>query len=1055
VSRNTAGRAISILALVATIAGCSGSLPEPHGDWENPQMIGRNKEAPRATAVGYADRAAALARDPDPSPWHRSLNGDWNFHWSPNPAKRPQEFFRPDFDVSSWDSIPVPANWQLHGYGYPIYTNKRYAWGDPNPPRVPHDFNPVGSYRRTFSVPDDWADRQVFLHFAGVNSAFYLWVNGQEVGYSQGSRTPAEFNVTKYLVDGDNVLSVEVYRYSDGSYLECQDFWRISGIFRDVYLWSAGELDIRDFEVHTDLDEDYRDAELGIDVHVRSFASEAQSFSIEATVFDAEQRPYIQGLSTTAEVAAGGEATLRLDRLVANPPKWSAEQPNLFTLVLELRDADDAVQEVVSHNLGFREVEITDGLLLVNGVPVLIKGTNRHEHDPDTAHVMNTESMVRDIRLMKQHNLNAVRTSHYPDVTEWYDLCDFYGLYVIDEANIESHGIGYDPDKTLGNKPEWEKAHLDRTISMVERDKNHPSIIIWSLGNEAGDGVNFTATSGWIRQRDPSRPVHYERAGLGPNTDIFCPMYARIDDIVEYAETHDDRPLILCEYSHAMGNSNGNIKDYWDAIHSHERLQGGFIWDWVDQGLRQPVPGRTDEFYFAFGGDLEPPGVYHDDNFLMNGLVSPDRVPHPGLLETKKVYQHVSITPINLDRGEVEISNGYAFTNLDAFDGFWTVTADDAVLADGRLARLDLEPAESRVITLPLPKISARPGVEYRLDLSLRLPDDTSWAERGHEVAWEQFQMDFGAPAPALDVATMSPLEFVQNDKQIGVSGDGFTVLFDTAKGSLASFVFDGTELISSGPVPNFWRAPTDNDRGNGMPERCAPWKNASTRWEVTRIAVDKRGPAEIVVGFEGLLPDVSSTSQVTYTVLGSGDIIVEHTMTPGAAELPELPRFGMQLIIPAGFEDVTWYGRGPHESYWDRKASARVGVYESTVDELFVDYSEPQENGNRTDVRWVSLTNDDGVGLLAVGDPLIAFSALHYTTEDLEEAKHSFEMEHREDITLNVDLQQTGVGGDDSWGARPHDQYTVKAGPLSYSYRLRPVSPTTAPAMELARYTR
>ncbi len=1054
-SRKTTRRSIVIIGVVATIAGCSDSRPEPHPDWENPQMIGRNKEHARATSVAFADSATALAMDPTASPWYQSLNGDWSFHWSPNPAQRPQDFYLPDFDVSTWDSIPVPANWQLHGYGYPIYTNIRYAWGDPDPPRVPHDFNPVGSYRRSFSVPDDWSDRQVFVHFAGVNSAFYLWVNGQEVGYSQGSRTPAEFNITDHLVAGENVLAVEVYRYSDGSYLECQDFWRISGIFRDVYLWAAGDLDIRDFEIQIDLDDAYRDAVLGIDIHVRNFASEARSVTVTGTVFDSQERPYIDDLTATAEIAAGGETTVRLDRQVTDPLKWSAEQPNLFTLVLELRDADGAVLEAVSHNLGFREVEIKDGLLLVNGVAVLLKGTNRHEHDPDTAHVMSTESMVRDIRLMKQHNLNAVRTSHYPDVTEWYDLCDRYGLYVIDEANIESHGIGYDPDKTLGNKPEWEKAHLDRTISMVERDKIHPSIIIWSLGNEAGDGVNFTTTSGWIRERDPSRPVHYERAELGPNTDIFCPMYARIEEIVEYAETHDDRPLILCEYSHAMGNSNGNLKDYWDAIHEHERLQGGFIWDWVDQGLRQPVPGRPDEFYFAFGGDFEPEGVYHDDNFLMNGLVSPDRVPHPGLMEAKKVYQYVTITPVDLAQGEVEIGNGYAFTNLEAFDVFWEITADGGVLKAGRLPTLDIEPGQSTVIRLPLPTIPARPGVEHRLDISIRLPADTSWADRGHEVAWEQFELDISADPPVLDAAAMPSLDVMENNDLIIVSGDHFAAHFDPAEGKLVSFVANGTELIAAGPAPNFWRAPTDNDRGNDMPERCAPWKAASRRWVVTSAKVKQLGPAEIEVRFGGSLPDVEAANAVVYTVLGSGDIVVEHAFTPGAVELPELPRFGMQLAIPGGFENLTWYGRGPHESYWDRKAGARVGVYQGTVDEQFVDYSEPQENGNKTDVRWLTLTNEEGVGLLAVGMPLMGFSAHHYATDDLEEAKHSFEMERREEITLNLDLQQTGVGGDDSWGARPHEQYTVQPGPMSYSFRLRPISPETAPAMELARFQR
>jgi beta-galactosidase len=1036
------------------IIGCSGGeRPPAHGDWENPQMIGRNKEAARATAIPFVDVDTALMRNPAASPWSVSLNGEWSFNWAENPAQRPAEFFRPEFDVSAWDLIPVPANWQLHGYGYPIYTNVRYPWGDPDPPRVPHDFNPVGSYRRTFTVPEEWVGRQVFLEFGGVSSAFYLWVNGHEVGYSQGSRTPAEFNITEHLVPGENMVALEVYRYSDGSYLECQDFWRISGIFRDVSLWSWDDLHIRDFEVRTDLDEDYRDAQLGVDVWIRNLGQENRDFMVEAQLFDAAGRVVIDGLTSSAESEADGEMKVRLETAVIDPPKWSAEEPNLFRLVVTLEDAEGAVIQAVSTNVGFREVEITGGQLLVNGVAVLLKGTNRHEHDPDTAHVMSTEGMIRDILLMKRHNLNAVRTSHYPDVPEWYDLCDLYGLYVIDEANIESHGIGYDPDKTLGNKPEWGKAHMDRTVSMLERDKNHPSIIIWSLGNEAGDGVNFTATSSWIRERDPSRPVHYERAELGPNTDIYCPMYERIPKIVEYAENHDDRPLILCEYSHAMGNSNGNLKEYWEAIYSHERLQGGFIWDWVDQGLRQPVPGKPDEFYFAFGGDFEPPGVYHDDNFLMNGLVSADRVPHPGLFEVKKIYQYITTAPVDLTRGKIEITNGYAFINLDAFRGSWELKADDEIIGSGELPVLDIEPFESRVFSVPLPTINPQPGVEYWLDLTFGLAEDQRWAERGHEVAWEQFKLDLAAEAPPLDLADMAPLTVNGNGGHPVVSGDGFSVRFDLEAGTIESLTVDDAELMRSGPRPNFWRAPTDNDRGNDMPERCAPWKAASRNWEVHTQSVERLGPAEVEVRFEGSFPDVGSTNVVTYTVLGSGDIIVESSFVPGGGELPELPRFGMQLEVPGGFETVTWYGRGPHESYWDRKVGARVGVWSGSVDEQFVDYSEPQENGNKTDVRWLTLTNNDGAGLLVVGAPQIAFSAHHFTTDDLENAKHSFEMEYREDITLNVDMQQTGVGGDDSWGARTHDEYTLWPESLSYAFRLRPMTASDRAAMELARY--
>ena len=1020
---------------------CGGFDHEPHPDWENPQMIGRNKEAPRATAIPFADPGAALERDPTASPWNVSLNGEWSFNWSENPAQRPTEFFQPGFDVGAWDLIPVPANWQLHGYGYPIYTNVRYSWGDPDPPRVPHDFNPVGSYRRTFTVPEGWDGRQIYLRFGGVSSAFYLWVNGHEVGYSQGSRTPAEFNVTEYLEPGENMVALEVYRYSDGSYLECQDFWRISGIFRDVSLYSWDDLHIRDFQVHTDLDENYVDADLGLDVWVRNLGDAKRPFTVDAKLFDSDGQPVIEGLTASAEVDANGELLVRLDRHVSKPPKWSAEEPSLFRLVVSLKGSDGSIIQSVSSNVGFREVEITGGQLLVNGVAVLIKGTNRHEHDPDTAHVMSTEGMIQDILIMKQHNINAVRTSHYPDVPEWYDLTDRYGLYVIDEANIESHGIGYDPDKTLGNKPEWGKAHLDRTISMVERDKNHPSIIIWSLGNEAGDGVNFTATSGWVRERDPSRPVHYERAELGPNTDIYCPMYERIPQIVEYAEQFDDRPLIMCEYSHAMGNSNGNLKEYWDAFYTYERLQGGFIWDWVDQGLRQPIPGRPDELYFAFGGAFEPPGVYHDDNFLMNGLVSADRVPHPGLLELKKVHQYIDVSAVDLQHGKIEIANEYGFVNLDSFEGFWELNGDGEVLSSGWLPKLDVAASESQIVTLPLPTVTSQPGVEYWLDLSFRLAKNASWAKKGHEVAWEQFKLDLEADAVQMKTADMPPLEVDDGDDQISVSGDGFTVRFDVATGTISSWTADGAELVASGPRPNFWRAPTDNDRGNDMPKRCAPWKAATGNWDLTSSAVKKVGPAKVEVRFNGAYPDVSSTNEVVYTVHGDGEVVVEHSFSPGDGELPELPRFGMQLVVPGGFETVTWYGRGPHESYWDRKAGARVGVWSGSVDDQFVDYSEPQENGNKTDVRWVSVTNDDGAGLMVTGEPLIAFSAHHFTTQDLESAKYSYQMKRRADITFNIDMQQTGVGGDDSWGARTHDEYTLWPESLKYSFTLRPLA--------------
>jgi beta-galactosidase len=1034
-------------SLVVMLFCCAGlawpglvGAAEDHPDWENPAMLGRNKEAPHATLMPFPERASALAGDRGASPWFRSLNGPWKFSWSPNPEARPVEFYRPSFDVGDWSEIPVPSNWQLQGYGHAIYTNIRYAWGEADPPRVPHELNSVGSYRRQFTLPEEWRGRQVMLHFAGVDSAFYLWVNGHEVGYSQGSRTPAEFNITPFLEDGTNVVAAEVYRYSDGSYLECQDFWRISGIFRDVFLFSVADLDIRDFEVLTDLDDEYRDARLGLTVRLRSFAEEEKGARVRAELLDAGGELVGDVLLAEARVAGGGESVVELAADVADPRKWSAEEPNLYTLLLTLEDAAGSVVEVLTTQMGFRSSEIKDGQLLVNGVPILIKGVNRHEHDPVTGHYVSRESMVRDILLMKRHNINAVRTSHYPDKPEWYELTDFYGLYVIDEANIESHDIGYDWDKTLGNKPEWLDAHMDRTVSMVERDKNHASIIIWSLGNEGGDGVNFQATSEWIHQRDPSRPVHYERAETRPHTDIYAPMYARIGHIVEYAENHTDRPLILCEYSHAMGNSNGNFVDYWDAIYSHRQLQGGFVWDWVDQGLLQEVPGRPGETYFAYGGDLEPPGVYHDDNFCMNGLVSADRTPHPGLEEVKKVYQYVHASPVDLATGEVEIRNRHDFVDLGFLAGSWSVLADGRRIADGALPALDIAAGESQRVQVPYPRIEAEPGVEYWLNLSFHLAEGSSWAEAGHQVAWQQFELPFKVAAAALDVAGMAKLSLEESAAEVVIEGADFAVRFGRESGTLESFRYRETELVRSGPRPHFWRAPTDNDRGNGMPDRCAPWKAASRNWQILETVVERLGPSEIQFRVRGGLPDVESTNDAVYTVFGNGEVRVESSFQPGGRKLPELPRFGMQMTLPDALETMTWYGRGPHESYWDRQASAPLGVYTGSVDEQYFDYSEPQETGNKTDVRWVSFTGKDGVGLEAVGLQPLSVNALRYTTEEMEQAKHRYEMERRDFVTLNLDLLQTGVGGDNSWGARTHPEYTVQSQPYRYAFKLRPV---------------
>lgn len=1027
--------------------------PHPH-DWENPLIVSRNTEPPHATLIPYADGEKALAGDRFASEFIQLLNGEWKFHWVSRPSDRPRDFFRPEYDLSGWKDITVPGNWQLQGYGVPIYMNSDYPF-PPDPPRIPHDRNPVGSYRTEFKIPAAWSGRPVFLHFDGVDSAFYAWVNGVPVGYSQDSRTPAEFNITPQLRPGRNILAVEVYRYSDGSYLECQDFWRLSGIYRNVYLFSTPLVHIRDFELRGDLDGDYRDAVFQVKAWVRNFGEEAaRDHSLEVVLYDCEGRRVggeILVKGTNPYIAAGAESLFLLKAGLKDPLTWSAEKPHLYTVILTLRNSRGEVIEIESARFGFRKVEVKDGQLLLNGKPILIKGVNRHEHDPVSGHYVSRRSMIDDILLMKRHNINAVRTCHYPDDPQWYELCDRHGLYLIDEANIESHGMGYKPEITLANRPEWKTAHLDRIVRMVERDKNHPSVIIWSLGNEAGDGTNFEAASEWIHRRDPSRPVHYERAGLRPHTDIYCPMYPSVDQIVAYAEKKPDRPLIMCEYEHAMGNSCGNFQDYWDAIERYPQLQGGFVWDWVDQGIsKTTADGRP---YFGYGGDFGDSPT--DRNFCCNGLVLPDRAVTPKTIEARKIYQSVGFLPVDLESGKVEIVNKFFFTDLSGFEVLWSMAEDGTEIASGDLGRLDVGPQRTRVLTVPFRKPHPSPGAEYWLRLSVRLREDLPWAEKGHEIAAEQFRLPFDALAPAVDLGGLPPLRKTETEKEIVLSGPDFEARFDKSAGILVSYRYEGEELLVKGPEPNFWRAPTDNDFGNGMEKRCAVWKEASGRRSLESFTAEPSGEASVRLMASFYLPDVGSRHRVSYLVLGSGDIIVESRIRIGKKDLPELPRFGMRLRVPDRFERVEWYGRGPHENYWDRAASAFVGFYKSTAREQFFPYVSPQENGYKTDVRWVAVRDDEGRGLAFFGMDLISFSSLRYTIEDLTQRSrgtmHPTDLVERDFVELNVDDKQTGVGGEDSWGARPYPQYTLFPKDYVYRFRIRPLDPGDDP-MSLGR---
>lgn len=1045
----------------AALVCCAVTAPAAElMDWENPQITAEGTEAPHATMRVYPSAEGALAGGE--SPWERSLNGPWKFHWVPKPADRPRDFYRGDFDDRAWKTIPVPSNIEVQGYGVPIYVNIPYPWKPVDPPRIPHDNNPVGSYRRTFEVPAEWAGRQVYLSFDGVNSFFYAWLNGQRLGLSKDSRTPAEFNITRFLKPGKNLLAVEVYRWNDGSYLEDQDFWRLSGIFRDVSLRSAETLHVRDFEVGATLDDQYRDGQLKIVAKVRNLGKEEVRALVEASLLDASGTEVIRLLPHSGRVGAGAEISLTWAPVrIAAPRQWSAEHPNLYKLLLTLKDGAGRRVEATAVNVGFRRVEIKGGLLLVNGKRVLLKGVNRHEHDPDTGQYVTPESMLRDIRIMKQHNVNAVRTCHYPNASAWYDLCDRYGIYLIDEANVESHGMGYG-DQTLARRPEWLKAHMDRTQRMVERDKNHPSVIIWSLGNEAGDGPNFEATSAWIHQRDSSRPVQYERAEERPHTDIVCPMYARPQAMAAYAARPQRRPYIQCEYAHAMGNSSGNLPEYWELFYTRPQLQGAFVWDWVDQGFRKPIPAADKpnwtgrDWFWAYGGDYGPPGTPSDDNFCCNGLVTPDRKPHPGLNEVKWCYQYVRCRAVDLKAGEIEVANWYDFTNLkDIVDGRWRVRAEDTTLAEGLLPVLDVEPHGKTTVRVPLPAIEPIVGMEYWLDLSFQLKSDQPWASAGHPVAWDEFPLPLETKSLRARQEAGKPLVLERDQRSIRIRGEKFSLSIDARQGLLASLKQGQVELLAGPLHPHFWRAPTDNDRGNAMPKRCAVWRDAHQSWKAEAVDARQVGPQQIDVAVRARLASVDCRYDLAYSIFDDGRVVVEASFEPRKKDLPELPRFGMQLAMPEGFEQLTWYGRGPWETYCDR-ASAPINIFTGKVaDQFFKDYSEPGESGNKVDVRWAALANAQGVGLLAAGMPLLSVNALHHRTADLEGPKHPFQIPWRPEVTVNLDLKQMGVGGDDSWGAKPHDPYRLFPKPLRYRFTLRPFSAADGPLKDLARTIR
>lgn len=1028
-------------------------IPPENGypEWNNnPEIFQVNRMDAHATLMPFTTVEEALQGDRQASCYYQSLNGSWKFSFAEVPENRIRNFYETSYDCSHWKEIKVPGHWQLQGYDYPQYINVRYPWHgkeDILPPQVPVKYNPVGSYIRTFTLPESWKGQPVYISFQGVESAFYVWVNGDRVGYSEDSFTPAEFDITPYLIEGENKLAVEVYRWSDASWLEDQDFWRLSGIFRDVYLYSTPVHHIYDFSVHTDLDDDYENAQLKIKAKVVNYyRGKTGRMSVEAMLYDRDGKPVLSTPVIT-EVSVDGDYAreVRNSRLIEKPHKWSAEAPYLYTLVLSLKDENGTLIETESYKVGFRKFEIKDGLMKINGRRIVFRGVNRHEFDVETGRAVTLEHMIKDIKLMKQHNINAVRTSHYPNHPQWYDLCDEYGLYVIDETNLETHGTwSYDRDSldtaVPGSKPEWTGAVLDRCNSMLQRDKNHPSILIWSLGNESYGGNNFIKMHDFLKAADPSRVIHYEgifhyrRSEAA--SDIESQMYTRPADVEKYARSHAAKPFILCEYSHAMGNSCGNLFKYWELFDKYPILQGGFIWDWIDQAIKTKTPDGKE--YFAYGGDFGD--TPNDGNFCGNGLIFADRTVSPKIFEVKKCYESVQFEAEDLTTGQIRITNKFLFTHLREFDLVWSIAENGTQIAHGHSVA-DIEPGTAGMVTLPYAwPHAAAADAEFLLTVSLVLRESAPWAEKGHEIAFEQYVLPMEKVQSPVTLQ-YPELTMEEAADRLLLHGPDFSVEFSTSSGDLISYRFRNVELLHAPFVPNFWRACTDNDRGNKLPERCGTWRNAGQNRKLAALFIEKQD-SRATLRAEFILPTTTpSLCKVEYRVYGDGTIQVREELHPGEG-LPEIPEVGMLVPLDGAFGNLAWYGKGPHESYWDRATGAKTGLYTGTVAEQLVPYLKPQECGNKMEVRWATLTNSEGIGIRISGQPTVEVNALPYTPLELEEADHAYKLPEYGKVVLRVNHRQMGVGGDDSWGAITHPEFTLYANrSYSYSFTLKGIN--------------
>ena len=1001
-------------------------------EWRNPEINAVNRAPMHTNYFAFENADAAKKANKKQSTNYMTLNGTWKFNWVKDADSRPTDFWKTGFNDKGWDDLQVPAVWELNGYGDPIYVNVGYAWRNQfqnNPPEVPTENNHVGSYRREIVVPASWNGKDIIAHFGSVTSNMYLWVNGRYVGYSEDSKLEAEFDLTPYLKPGQkNLIAFQVFRWCDGSYLEDQDFFRYSGVGRDCYLYARNKKRIQDIRVTPDLDAAYQNGSLSINLDLKG------SGKVDLELVDTQGKQV-----ATATANKSGLVTMNVE----NPKKWSAETPYLYTLRASMQGSN----EVIPVKVGFRKIELKGDQILVNGKAVLFKGADRHEMDPDGGYVVSPERMLQDIQIMKQFNLNAVRTCHYPDDNLWYDLCDQYGIYVVAEANIESHGMGYG-EKTLAKNPSYKKAHLERNQRNVQRGFNHPSIIFWSLGNEAGDGPNFEQCYQWIKAEDPSRACQYEQARQKDHTDIFCPMYYGYEGMEKYGQRTDaTKPLIQCEYAHAMGNSQGGFKEYWDLIRKYPNLQGGFIWDFVDQSCRWK--GKDGVMIYAYGGDFNRFDA-SDNNFCDNGLISPDRVPNPHMYEVGYFYQNIWTTPADLSKGEVNVFNENFFRDLSAYYMEWQVLKDGKIIRTGRVDDLKIAPQETAKITLNIGKTCT--CKEWLLNVSYKLKNREGLLPAGFTVAKNQLTLnDYKAPSMDLknvettNVATVVPQIIDNQYHYLIVKGNNFVAEFNKQNGYLSKYAVDGTEMLKEGAAltPNFWRAPTDNDMGAGLQNKYAAWKNPGLKLVSLNSKTEND---QIVVNAEYDMKNVSAKLYLTYVINNEGAIKVTQKMTADKnAKVSPMFRFGMQMQMPKCFETVEYYGRGPVENYSDRNHSTDLGIYRQSVNEQFYSYIRPQETGTKTDIRWWKQLNAGGNGLKVVGDAPFSASALHYTICSLDDGeqkdqRHSPEVQKADLTNLIIDKAQMGLGCVNSWGALPLPQYMLPYGDYEFTFILTPV---------------